>query len=1036
MIDLDLSENSDEAERGLLDALQASRHGLTPPISSPAQLPSHELSWPMFERLVAEVAWRVDGLNRIRIYGRSGQSQGGLDLIGLNADKLTVYQIRRIESLSAGALRTAVEDFAKPTVKKTGAPKPRRFDAQRFVLVTGCVVDDRAVDDELIKLKNEYKGDLEIDLYDNTELSIRLRDRGPLVYGIFGPEWAKAYCGYEQPAQLPTPHGRAYLADPVDILGYSDVRERAAQLDSDEPAAAAALYESLADQLDASGFGPRARELRQLQLAAHRKADQLAEALAVAVDLALGDYADGDLYPGQKPITIVTELAGSSDEPLPRVLEALAGWFERGYDLAPVTRDLGALFDGGTPCAVALLITVAEQVVADDDPRDDPGPLLGLIERELAEAKGLENVRLACCAADLRVRSGEDPEAAFARLATLAYGGHVGPDQAAFIHRRRGRALAASAPEAAIESYRRAVIDASERGLGGDVRDALRSIAFLTDAPGGVQPMNAARSVTDRKRLISGVDRVVTSALEALANGELPQALRDCHHWVRRERISGALMDEIVALRRYGDVYSRAGEHGLAMRAFVRGGTRKNAKRAAGQAGPAHLDLSPYLARRQLTSVQDAAAACLVRQADYVPDSDVDALCTMLQGLAEGVGTEQLFGTQASISALEALAAFRSRLPEAVAVQLLDKIAPLVERAPNRYRFCDDAMLAFFETCARHPSAALAGRGISELVRCVEQKISKAERYIGRVGKSDAAVERLTFLAEQGNRLAIELLAGWGIVTPAVRDEAMRAARQFLDRPVGQERSSWSMGEGVQEAAVKLRAVLKDSEPPIELADLRDQLVEHLQLWAEDGFDLAESRTDAVHAIRILGDTLPDEVQRRAFGRLVALHDDPRLSAADQFHEETLHPLSRFRIDTGSGDFYADCLFAAAALASNESEWHEVWRRVTEDLGLPGLTESASAYVARAARCINELRPVDVRVLAGHKFALVRQAAVLCWADDDGRDPVLAAKFAQDDNVVVRANLAHALRSIQGYEAVVAQLKQDGSEQVRSLACQ
>jgi hypothetical protein len=1029
-------DDDDVEERSLLDALSADSQGQTPPppTASPGQLPSDLLAPPMFERLVAEVALRVDGLSRIRIYGRSGQDQGGLDLIGWDSDGLTVYQVRRVNSLSAGDLRTAVEDFAKPTVKKTGAEKPRRFNARRFVLVTGCVVDDRHVDDELTKLKDEYRGDFEIDLYDNTELSFRLRDRGPLVYGIFGPDWARAYCGYQPPAEQPVPHGRAYLGDPIDILGYSSVRGQAEQLAEPEPAAAAALYEDLADRLDAAGFRPRSREIRWSQLAAHRKAGQTPQAVEVAVNLALAEYDEGDLFPRSRPITTVAELVGSSENPLPRVLEALANWFERGYDLAPVTNDLAELSNSDAPGAIALLIAVAEQVIADDDPRDDARQLLKLIEQRLPHARGLAYVRLACAAADLHVRFGADPGSAFRELTRLALGGHVDASQAAFIHRRRGRALAAVDLDEAIESYRRAVLDASERGFGGDVRDALRSIAFLNDPPDGVQPMDAARSVTDRKRLLDGVDRVVVSALEALADDKLPQALRDCHDWIRRERINGALMDEIVALRRYGNVYARAGEHTHAARALVRGGARKAAKQAASDAGRSYVDVSSYLEPRHLTSVHDAAVSCLARQADYVPDDDVEPLCSRLLELAEGIGTEQLFRSQASISALEALAAFGKRLPEAVADQLLVKLAPLVERKPGTYRYCDEAMLALFVTCALHDAESLAERGVTELVRCIDQNIDKAERHIRRVGRSDRAIELLRPLAATSNRLAIELLATWGVVTKAVRTDALDAAQRLLARPVGQPRSVWAAGQGVQESVIKFRAVLADSPPAGDVAAIRDQLIEHLLRWAEDSYDVADSRSDAVHAIRILADMLPEDARRDAFTRLIALHDEPQLSQLDQFNQESLHPLSRFRINTGSDILYSDCLFAAAVLAKGVEEWQQTWQRITVDLSSPSVTPAAAANIGRAARSINNIKQVDIRPLATHDIAMLRQVAVICWAEDSDRDPTWAAVFAADEDMVVRANLAHGLQKLSGYEAVLAQLKLDDSWNVRTMA--
>ena len=407
-------------------------------------------------------------------------------------------------------------------------------------------------------------------------------------------------------------------------------------------------------------------------------------------------------------------------------------------------------------------LAVAEQIVADEDPQDDPRGLLELLDRWLTQARGLENVRLACCAADLRIRLGVAPDEAYRRVARLAWGGHIGADQAALVHRRRGRALAGVSADEAVESYRRAVLDGSEAGLGGDVRDALRSIAFLTEGPDGRQPMQAAQSVADRTRLIEGVDRIVVKALEALADDKLPQALRSCHDWARRERVNGALMDEIVALRRYGSVFVRAGEPAWAVRVLVRGGTKKAAKQAAADTRPKYVDVTSYLAPRHLTIVRGAAAATLVSLADYVPDADVEGTCNAPLDLTSDIGTERLFHSQASIDALEALAAFGGRLPEAAADQLLNRLAPLVERAPGRYRHCDEAMLALFATCGRHMSPEIAERGTAELVRCVEQGINKAESSLSQVGQLPMAVELLQPLADAGNRLALELLATWG----------------------------------------------------------------------------------------------------------------------------------------------------------------------------------------------------------------------------------------------------------------------------------
>ena len=74
----------------------------------------------------------------------------------------------------------------------------------------------------------------------------------------------------------------------------------------------------------------------------------------------------------------------------------------------------------------------------------------------------------------------------------------------------------------------------------------------------------------------------------------------------------------------------------------------------------------------------------------------------------------------------------------------------------------------------------------------------------------------------------------------------------------------------------------------------------------------------------------------------------------------------------------------------------------------------------------------------GHGISFFRQAAVTCWASNQGRNPDHAATFAADSDAVVRENLARVLQDIgfdaEPYRGVVAQLQQDPSWRVRQAA--
>ena len=284
----------EQPERPLVEVL-AVEYGsaVTPPTLNPALLPFEELSPPAFERLVAEVVLHVDGLQQVRVYGRSGQAQGGLDIVGGPATDRSVYQVRRITALTPAALRAAVEDY----VGRPGSdPSTRRFRAHRFVLATACPADDTRVADELDRLQRAYDGDLDIDLYDGAQLTQMLRHRGGLVAAVFGAPWAWAYCGYRTPEPVAGPTGRLLLDDPVDILGYSGVRDRADAFLADQPLAAAEVYRDLAEQLRKRGMDPAAQIIERRRRDALAGAGQLGAAFAVTVDSALRSYDRDEGY--------------------------------------------------------------------------------------------------------------------------------------------------------------------------------------------------------------------------------------------------------------------------------------------------------------------------------------------------------------------------------------------------------------------------------------------------------------------------------------------------------------------------------------------------------------------------------------------------------------------------------------------------------------------------------------------------------------------------------------------------------------------
>ncbi|MFG2733029.1 hypothetical protein [Streptomyces canus] len=1045
------SELSSEEVRLSTLISRRNESALTPPLSAPDVLPFGQLSPPVFERVVGEVMWLVDGMNDIRGYGRSGQDQGGLDLIGRKRGKTHVYQVRRIVSLSAPALRAAVTDFTGPP--RTTTPEEgwseRRFDAVRFVLAAGCVVDDTKVEDELVALQEEYQGDIEIDLYDAGALSRFLRERPHLVAGVFGPEWSKAFCGVETPPVPSLPHGYALLNDPLEHMGLSDALQRAQHIADTEPGPAAELFGELAQELESVSFTGHAGQLRIRQRDLLVSAGQNGAAFAVATELLLDRYEAGDRVFLENQLERLASDAGGTAPDTYVVLKALADWFEYGYDLAPVTAALEIMVQAGEPLAPRLVLAVIEQIVVDEDPDDDPAGLSNLAAALAASQTGLLRVRLECCLADLAVRSGQSPDKAYADLDRRALGGRIPERFAVLVHMRRGRALAlADLGDEAIEAYRRAVLAATREGLGGEARHALRAISYLSDQYSlgfgdSSRAMQSARTVGAKgERLIDLSFDPAVSALEALADDKLPDASHASHQWLWQDRISGALTDELLAHRRYGEVFNRAGETKRAVHHFILAGRRKDA-RAAAESVSEFLDVRDLLQVRARW-VCSAAAAVTGQQADLIPDDAVPGITARLADIVTTGPQSGLTGSDPAKEALGALGALDGRLPAEAAQQVLPLLVEWIPRTPNTYRFTDEQMLSFLSACIK-AELPIADQAVQALLQAWKLDVNGAEDLLASLGAHlSTAVPAVRERAQAGHRGAAALLADWQVDDPSVTEAARELANTVLAEPVGTVRSSYSMGNTAQRCAAFLAActdaqATSEKEP---ITRLQERVAAHLLLWAEDRNDMADRRSSATRALSILADSLPAPVRTDMFERLMTLYQDPGEHPGDAFERRSLHPLSRFKIDTG-GDWRlpAEILHAAAVFATTTEQAVRVEQCLLPQLTRPERKRGQGWLQARTVLALDHLTPAQTSLIATHPSQFLRQTAVICWGRAAHREPGLIRIFAEDSDTGVRHNLAHTLTELPSderprYQAITEQLRTDNSARVRQAAAQ
>ncbi|MGW2402600.1 hypothetical protein ACWCYY_39260 [Kitasatospora sp. NPDC001664] len=1040
-----------------LSALVSRRQSepLPPPLAADI-LPCGRLSPPVFERLVGETMWLVDGMNDIRGYGRSGQDQGGLDLIGRKDGKTHVYQVRRIVSLSPAALRMAVTDFAGPS--RTSTPQPqwqkRRFEAVRFVLAVGCQVekDDTAVEDELVALQDAYHGDLEIDLYDAQALTRFLRDRPSVVGAVFGPEWAKALYGFELPAAPSLPNAYALLNDPLEHLDLAPALARAEEMAATAPLDAATLMADLIGDLTHAGYHAHAEAIRVRHSELLQAAGEPEQALVAAAGILMDRHDDG--FRAQQELARAKRLAADCngvEAHLYTVLQAIDDWYVQGYHLDPIVSALTELTDAGVSLAGRLVLAVAEQIVVDDDPLDDPRNLQDLMGR-IADTQPAEiRVRMQCCLADLDIRAGTPAAQAYADLAGRALSGRIHERLASLALMRQGRALAMDDQgRDAVESYRRAVLAAMPAGLGADARYALRSISLLSHqfsfgADGFDQSAKAllgARTIGAREQgLIQGVFDPAVSALEELLDDHPRAAIRGARRWLWQERLGAGLVDERLARKRLGEAWERAELPEPAVRQFVLAGERKKAVAAAKKA-------EQFLAVARFLTVgarwvKEAAAAVLAEQGDLVPDHEVEAIAgelatIIITGLPDGPSTSDPVRY-----AVGALAALGHRLPQSAVTRVWPTILTWLPRESNHYRYTDQEMLAFFSACVE-VGLAESAQAVSALWEAVKLDIHRAEAYLAAVTAHHESIEEeLRHHATEGSLHAVTVLASWRVTGPAVESTARNLTAKLLTEPLLIPGVTSDLGDWPILCAGLLTALPATSTTNAPengtIEELRNTAAHHLLTWAQDRRDTADRRTTVLRALAKLAPTLVPKVRTAMVDALIALHTSPGSNPTDEFEEVSRHPLSTFTVITDAQNLPAAALHAAAECATTPEQADTINQHTLAHItARPGSTATLG-LCAETLRVTDQLAPVPIHLIAAHPARHLRQVAVICWSRRSHEDPERARTFAADTNTVVRANLAHTLSRLpqkeqEPYDAILSQLASDRSALVRRAA--
>jgi len=846
-----MDENAQAAlDAGLvvLTLAQLGRHTQTAPLPVPMQnptlLPLVELEPEVLECVAAEIVSRQDNRGA-QFYGRRGQKQHGLDIVERErTGSRSLYQVKRYEELTSKKIREGVEEYAGPPRPVDYEGGRRKFDPRRFVLVTSAELDrDTGNVDTLVKLQDEYDGDLEVEVWGAEALSRKLRDAPNLVFAVFGPQWAAAYCGFTPiPPDPATPKSLGLVEGPLAVLHLDSLEADAMTHEATNPLAAAHLYGVVAKGLQDGNFPGHAAAMRRRQAKAAQTGGDQDAAFLILLDLALDrvlageDFVFGSLHHELREMTPALDPVQQAEL---SVLTALADWYEQGSDLATTVPALRKLAAAGDQHVALLCCLVIEQTLVDglydfvparslvaDVDANTAGLLAEL--RDLAATSDSSDVvvraRLRCAVADAALTADADP-----CEVDIAYGTILGDALAGRLLHARGLVTSRAAYAFAIRGdvdradnlWRQSILASSEDGFYGDARAAMRASRLLTMDNGrfelpGLEVVVSA--LPNRRRLLAGSQDPALTALEAAHNGKLPDAFGDTRRDLWEGRLAGHLQEELLALSLFGDVLAAGGNPGAAVESYVAAGQAKKAAKCAA-ALPEPIDVrvwtSSAVRRRRAAAIQVIGV-----QATTVHDDDVDDVVEMLMQAANGVWEAPFLSPFPELDALKAVASFGVRIPEPAVDAILAAASPAL--AANT-RVSDTIAHLLVQT---YWAVETRRQDLADALARMLRLQEPPDNLWGLVQQIPAAARGpllavVVALADEGWRDAVEVLARWRERSDAVQLAARSACAALLRRPVGVERTTTIVGTQ-ESATVNLLLALLDADelvdvPPTEL---------------------------------------------------------------------------------------------------------------------------------------------------------------------------------------------------------------------------
>lgn len=970
-------------------------------------LPTNTLPWEKLETLLRKIAHEVEGLRQVQVYGVPGQSQHGIDVVGVAADgSRHALQGKRYTKFSKADLTAAVEKFI---AERGDIP----FSISRLIIATGCLADRTEITDELYRLKQAHS-DVRIELWHKRSISDMLRNRQDIVVEFFGDPVAQAFCLSVPPHVVSAPPpNRVKLADalvrgPAAITGAERHLAEATRVEAADPATAVKELERAGQLLEDGGFTAHASvilERRAVFLARAGDHDRAARLLSDAFWRTLTVYQDHEADSLSHQLNTVATTG------TPRALARIAA-----VALDVVRHPLGRLPDFSisdvrrdtTYIEVArLLIVMSENSAINpgDTWRQDNVEDLHA-QAELVGEYGAEGAELAC---RLRIEAA-DVTGDWTSLLDLARRNRLPRAHSVTIFARNALYHAqCGESESADLSWEDAMTQACLDGQNDAAAEYVFSREILRiryKGPGQSDHYRLVRNLRamgDRHQVAA--ERLEEQAMRALLEDKPHIAVPLLRAFHRAAHSSGAWGQLTRARQLLADTYRRTEEPLLAAKLYATAAKPKQAEQLAKENPNRYLDVRECLSSSAYW-VAGTGYRILAEQADLIPDDHVAEIGTSALNVLEKVQTGTLRDTalfvdsSVRLNAVKALASLAERLPLEQALRLLDHMRPWVPRQPNSYRHTDDDHVrACVGIATAHPQ--LRSDAIDQLMGLLDANdsgvSSRVERAVGDLVQShpDRMRGRLTAMAAQNNHYAARLLKL--IIDEPSIDQLTTAAAAAAQLRTPPDSTSESVGIGTDAPD---QALLATPLPPAERRELAREQLAH----ARSPYELAHNRAEYYDAARILAHDL-EEVDD-LFEETMVLANDRSTSYGDIINNLGNHPLSMFRTIGAIVDARPHALFLAAALARTQEQKNRVQEHAYM---LIGSSEHADWYVTHTLRRLNTDNGRDLPFLATQPHWALRSLAALTWARSSTAAPEIGRLLAEDADPRVRRALASAL---------------------------